>query len=67
MSKASVFRTIQTIAQRHLGVETLEPRNIDAADYKECSVWGLRAALEAAYKAGVDDERLSALEYYRDK
>ena len=42
------------IAQRHLCIETLETRNSDRLDFHDVSVWGVRSALEAAFKAGVE-------------
>lgn len=40
------------IAQRHLGLPTLEARKSDRLDFKEQSVWSIKDALEAAYEAG---------------
>lgn len=40
------------IAQEHLNFETLEERKSDSLDFKEVGVLNVRAALEAAYKAG---------------
>jgi hypothetical protein len=42
------------IAQKHLFIETLETRNSDRLDFHDVSVWGVRSALEAAFKAGVE-------------
>jgi hypothetical protein len=42
------------IAQKHLFIETLETRNSDSLDFHDVSVWGVRSALEAAFKAGVE-------------
>ena len=42
------------IASKHFhGVETLETRNSDRLDFHDVAVWAIRAALEAAYAAGV--------------
>jgi len=41
------------IAQKHLFIETLEERKRDSLDFHEVSVWGIQAALEAAYAAGL--------------
>ena len=41
------------IAQKHLFIETLEERKSDSLDFHEVSVWGVQAALEAAYAAGI--------------
>ena len=45
------------IAKEHLFIETLETRRSDSLDFHDVSVWGVRAALEAAYKAGANAER----------
>jgi hypothetical protein len=45
------------IAKEHLSIETLETRRSDSLDFRDVSVWGVRAALEAAYKAGPNAER----------
>ena len=42
------------IAQKHLNIETLETRSSDSLDFHDVSVWGVRSALEAAFKAGVE-------------
>lgn len=42
------------IAQQHLGLETLQTRHADRLDFHDLAVWNLRAALEAAFKAGVE-------------
>ena len=41
------------IAEEILGLETLDTRNSDSLDFSEQAVWTLRAALEAAYTAGL--------------
>ncbi len=41
------------IAEKHLFIETLEERKRDSLDFHEVSVWGVQAALEAAYAAGL--------------
>ena len=40
------------IALDHLFIETLATRNSDSLDFHEVSVWGIKSALMAAYKAG---------------
>lgn len=45
------------IARTTLGIETLQPQGSDRLDFHEVSVEGLRAALEAAYHAGVEQGR----------
>jgi len=42
------------IATRHFHtIETLETQNSDRLDFHDVAVWAIRAALEAAYAAGV--------------
>jgi len=43
---------LAAIAQTHLGFETLDTRHSDGLDFHEVSVWGVRAALQAAFEAG---------------
>ncbi len=45
------------IAKDNLNVETLAIRNSDELDFHECSVWGIKAALQAAYLAGRNDTK----------
>ena len=40
------------IAREHLDIQTLQTRKMDGLDFHEVAVWELRAALEAAYRAG---------------
>jgi hypothetical protein len=42
------------IAKKHLDIETLETRKSDSLDFHDVSVWCLRDALEAAFKAGAE-------------
>ncbi|EPW2942135.1 DUF6900 domain-containing protein [Pseudomonas aeruginosa] len=42
------------IAQKHLGLDTLETRHADSLDFHDTAVWCIRDALEAAFKAGVE-------------
>lgn len=42
------------IAQQRLDIETLETRKSDRLDFHEVAVWNLKAALEAAYRAGLE-------------
>ncbi|MFO0873151.1 MAG: hypothetical protein U0575_04160 [Phycisphaerales bacterium] len=48
---------IRDIAKKDLFIETLERRMRDALDFHEVSVWGVEAALIAAYEAGRAAER----------
>ena len=49
------------IAQQHLDIETLETRRSDRLDFHDLAVWSIKAALEAAYQAGVKHGRQVAL------
>ena len=39
-------------SKRYLGIKTLEIQNSDSLDFHDVSVWNVKAALEAAWKAG---------------
>ena len=45
---------LSLIAQKHLGIETLQTRNSDSLDFHDTAVWCLKDALEATFKAGVE-------------
>jgi hypothetical protein len=51
--------TISEIARRDLLIETLERRKRDALDFHDVSVWGVEAALIAAYEAGREAGRIA--------
>ena len=54
----SQIETILTlIAQKYLGIETLETRRSDSLDFHDVAVWCLREALEAAFNAGLEQGR----------
>jgi hypothetical protein len=44
--------TVRAIARAVLGIETLETRSSDRLDFHEVAVWGVRQALEQAYREG---------------
>lgn len=52
-TKRTTEKAIAEIARAHLAIETLETRQSDALDFHDVAVWNVRAALEAAYDAGV--------------
>lgn len=45
-------QTIEHIAQKHLGLETLAGRKSDSLDFHDLAVWSIEAALKAAFEAG---------------
>ncbi len=46
--------SVHRIAGEHLNLQSLETRNSDSLDFTDQAVWDLRAALEAAYDAGME-------------
>ena len=52
MSQIDTILTL--IAQKHLGIQTLQTRHADSLDFHDTAVWCIRDALEAAFKAGVE-------------
>jgi len=55
-TKTGTQETLLKIAKRDLGIETLEERKSDRADFHEFFVSAVKAALEAAYQAGRDSK-----------
>ena len=51
MSQIDTILTL--IAQKHLGIDTLQTRHADSLDFHDVSVWGVKSALVAAYQAGL--------------
>ncbi len=51
-------KIIVEIAKKFFDVETLQTRNLDRLDFHEVSVGSMKAALEAAYKAGQDSNKV---------
>ena len=45
---------LEQIAKQHLFIDTLETQSSDRLDFHDVSVWGVKAALEAAYEAGLN-------------
>jgi hypothetical protein len=43
---------INKIAKAVLDIETLKTQSMDSLDFHDLAVWQIKAALEAAYKAG---------------
>lgn len=43
---------LETIASQHLDLETLETQRSDDKDFSDQAVWNIKAALEAAFRAG---------------
>ena len=52
--RSTIDQIFALIAEKHLFIKTLETRNSDSLDFHDVSVWGVRSALEAAFKAGVE-------------
>lgn len=47
-----IDQIFEIIAKQHLKIETLKTRNSDSLDFHDCSVWGIKDALQAAYDLG---------------
>jgi hypothetical protein len=45
-------KTLEQIARRRLGMDSLETRRSDRLDFHEVAVWNIAAALQDAYEAG---------------
>jgi len=52
MSKTTLEQLLNQIAAEHLYIDTLATRNSDSLDFQDVSVWGIKAALTAAFEAG---------------
>jgi hypothetical protein len=44
---------LAAIAKTMLHIDTLETRKSDSLDFHDVAVWSVKAALEAAYRAGL--------------
>jgi hypothetical protein len=51
---------LPAIAKQHLGIPTLERRNSDRLDFHDVAVWGVKAALQAAFDAGAASAGIKA-------
>ena len=52
-SEKKLMAALEAIAEKHLDFPTLKSRNFGSFDFKEVSVWGVEAALKAAYELGL--------------
>lgn len=43
---------LEHLAQKHLGVATLDAQGSDALDFHDLAVWSIEAALKAAFDSG---------------
>jgi hypothetical protein len=49
----TVDERLAAIAKATLHIDTLEIRKSDSLDFHDVAVWSVKAALEAAYRAGL--------------
>ena len=49
----TVDALLAAIAKPTLHIDTLETRKSDSLDFHDVAVWSVKAALEAAYRAGL--------------
>ena len=47
----------EKIAQKYLFIDTLKTQNSDSLDFHDVSVWGVEAALKAAYELGRNSKK----------
>jgi isoaspartyl peptidase/L-asparaginase-like protein (Ntn-hydrolase superfamily) len=52
-SETRINEILTAIAKKHLHLQTLATRKVDALDFSEQAVWAIEAALRAAFNAGV--------------
>jgi len=52
-----LHKKLTQIARERLRIETLQERMSDSLDFHDCSVWGIKGALEAAYNLGCNLRR----------
>ena len=50
-------KEFEKIAQKYLFIDTLRTQNSDSLDFHDVSVWGVEAALKAAYDLGVQSKK----------
>lgn len=53
-TKEQLEKLLTKIAQKHLGIQTLESQGRDRLDFHDVGVARLKEALKAAFKAGVE-------------
>ena len=51
--ESTVDELLASIEKTMLHIDTLETRKSDSLDFHDVAVWSVRAALEAAYRAGL--------------
>jgi hypothetical protein len=51
--ESTVDELLAAIAKETLHIDTLETRKSDSLDFYDVAVWSVKAALEAAYRAGL--------------
>jgi hypothetical protein len=51
---------LEQIAKQHLFIDTLETQSSDRLDFHDVRFWGVKAALQAAYEAGLNAARQAA-------
>lgn len=56
----AVKKLLLNIAKKRFHIETLETRNSDSLDFHDTAVWGMKEALEEAYRAGYEAAKKEA-------
>lgn len=52
-TEQTIDELLAAIAKETLHIDTLETRKSDSLDFHDVAVWSVKAALEAAYRAGL--------------
>ncbi len=56
---------VTAIANKHMGIKTLEERKSDSMDFHELSVWEIKAALKEALETGINIGIKMTVEYVK--
>ncbi len=60
MTQRALDQLLEHIARQHLSIETLQTQRSDQLDFHDVSVWSVKSALQAAFEAGKQAERVEA-------
>lgn len=55
--QVALRKEFEKIAQKHLFIDTLKTQHSDSLDFHDVSVWGVEAALKAAYELGRNSKK----------
>jgi len=58
MTQRALDQLLEHIARQHLSIATLQTQRSDQLDFHDVSVWSIKSALQAAFEAGKQAERV---------